>query len=98
MKHTPGPWKVNGLEFSKRPKCWIGAPSNDPNANKAGFMKEIADIHGHHKEYKANAKLIEAAPELLEMLKALADPSLDRQVHQEEIAKAKELIKRIEED
>ena len=63
--------------------------------NKSGFMdKSICSINGNNenglKEFKANAKLIAAAPEMLEMLRILTDV-----YSAENIEKAKELLTKI---
>jgi hypothetical protein len=77
-QHTPGPWKTNG----------------DPYVSTADGKRSIAFCdtrHGH--EDRANARLIAAAPELLEALKVFcslgrADSSTDWNVAFNEGAKA----------
>jgi hypothetical protein len=72
-KHTPGPWKagtarrssnfgdmaafVHGPGPAKIAKVWSGDPSDETNGNKA----------------EANARLIAAAPDLLEALKDIVE-------------------------
>lgn len=58
-KHTPGPWKKDGFGIYDSADACIGR-AYDPMRPK-GFTKE--SIH-------ANARLIAAAPELLEACKA----------------------------
>lgn len=64
-KHTPGPWTLVKVPASR---TWeIHAPT----------WRDLADVFGNaasdlHEEGSANARLIAAAPELLEALKAIA--------------------------
>jgi len=64
-KHTPGPWKVESHPNRQFPTCLEMEIWNQNT--------HVATIQGHH-EYKddvnneANARLIAAAPELLEAL------------------------------
>lgn len=55
-KHTKGPWLVNGDQVE------VSAEHND------GYR--VCDVFGP--DYKANALLIAAAPDLLDALKALS--------------------------
>ena len=66
-KHTPGPWKA---------KKWVGTdPYDDPDRP----FVEVGNVHWSPKNWKpaaaigqtANARLIAAAPELLEALENL---------------------------
>lgn len=66
-KHTPGPWKTrNGFQDGSieifRPNKAIKKPF---------YPTEIAVVEAEEKEGKANARLIAAAPELLEALMAV---------------------------
>jgi hypothetical protein len=67
IKHTPGPWFFSG----KNPDCevrYVSLCIDEP------FMAEIATLyHGEGEEQEANARLIAAAPEMLEALMALND-------------------------
>lgn len=56
VKHTPGPWKLNGLTIESKHN-WIAS------ANSDGINDSNVD--------EANATLIAAAPELLEACKKL---------------------------
>ena len=58
-KHTPGPWEVS--EFSAHVL-----------ANETAVCK-FESIHGMYPNYTTNARLIAAAPELLEALKDLLE-------------------------
>lgn len=71
-QHTPGPW-----HFYTEPQ-----PNGCPIVGSGGTMVAMLAHSIHHQEYRkialANARLIAAAPEMLEGLKAvdaaLADP------------------------
>lgn len=61
--HTPGPWiNDNGLVYGKNTE-FVGAPSWD--------IYDASEWHGHAEEAQANAKLIAAAPDLLEALQTV---------------------------
>lgn len=68
-KHTPGPWRINGNNMFR----WIVADSEvfthsgDVNRSAYGGNMVCESVH------KANARLIAAAPELLEALKEIVD-------------------------
>ena len=63
--HTPGPWKSrNGFDSDMKE---IYAPN--PKIKKPFMPTQLADVRADCKEGKANAKLISAAPDLLEALK-----------------------------
>lgn len=67
-KHTPGPWEAIGN--------LVRSPMHQPQGLPAGV--QIADCRdgyflAHTDEAKANARLIAAAPELLEELKELRE-------------------------
>lgn len=58
--HTPGPWITDYMER----ECWIGS---DPIQDLVCSVERI----GPKSEYLANARLIAAAPELLEALQGV---------------------------
>ena len=64
MPHTPGPWKMD------RDRAILGQ-----GHGTRGLHGAIADVYSWvgTEEADANARLIAAAPELLEALKALSD-------------------------
>jgi hypothetical protein len=61
--HTPGPWAV-GRKFE------VG-PRSDADDQTRGFILPLADVFGDNRE--ADARLIAAAPLLLEALEDLLD-------------------------
>ena len=63
-KHTPGPWKAHRIE--KGP----GLPYT-PVAAKTLLAKVYSEAFGDFEQSEANARLIAAAPDLLEALRAL---------------------------
>lgn len=76
--YTPGPWRVGDAGVT------VFGP---PNGNPA--PKRIADM-AKTPEYKANARLIAAAPELLEALEALlADKYLADPINADRMAQAR---------
>ena len=64
-KHTPGPWRQhpNGLGGATT-MIWRNDPDQSEGTNK-GYAMICKHVHGVH-----NARLIAAAPELLEALQA----------------------------
>jgi hypothetical protein len=61
-KHTPGPWASNKYTTS------VSVPLKAIDCERIGFS--IVFVNGHReKEAAANARLIAAAPDLLEALK-----------------------------
>ncbi len=63
MSHTPGPWKVDAMGNIWGADTKVCDMSEQP-AMAAGYYREKTD-----EEHKHNARLIAAAPELLEALK-----------------------------
>ena len=55
-KHTPGPWKAT--------HCTVSAPETE---DRLGFTFNVRN--GNRDDTKANARLIAAAPDMLEALK-----------------------------
>lgn len=72
MKHTPGPWHAGSIRLNghnpKMDGCDIGA---DNGANVALALHQQSDRDTP--ETVANAKLIAAAPELLDALKGILE-------------------------
>jgi hypothetical protein len=64
-KHTPGPWKVNATPHSSN-QDWVVLDSGTNGRNK-----RVCAVYSDNDE--ADARLIAAAPELLEALIGLLD-------------------------
>lgn len=82
-KHTPGPWVVDDLgdeHFLRTNHRWgIGAESSP--------AYRVAKVEGMGGESEATARLIAAAPELLEACKTLLMLSLPRDVSGERMVR-----------
>jgi hypothetical protein len=66
MKHTPGPWRINDMPLPHSKIIEIGpCQIKVKERGKAYSIKQVSE------ETQANARLISAAPELLEMVKTL---------------------------
>lgn len=75
-QHTPGPWTVQNLEPSTIGHDWV----DGPNRRRIAVCSEIVGSgpHGYCQlvdtdEIAANARLISAAPDLLDALKRMVD-------------------------
>jgi hypothetical protein len=72
-KHTPGPWKAHWIESNKRTHTgewvFVGMDPKFPN-NPSGRFVSLKMKTG---EPASNARLIAAAPELLEACRAAAE-------------------------
>ncbi len=73
MKHTPGPWRViiddDGNPLSGRPSVVAADEYDCAIVHWDGFVQTYWQSARGEKEIHANAKLIAAAPELLEVVK-----------------------------
>jgi len=69
MKHTPGPW--NKTEDKLTQQYYIARPYGESVLHIAYVTKEDVGYGISQEEYHANAFLIAAAPELLEICKGL---------------------------
>lgn len=89
--HTPGPWKV-----VKRGE--IESADGSPIADVAVLVQwnTTDGIKEEAMPWKANARLMAAAPELLEIVKAFLGHDIE--AGNRATTKAKKLIKQIEED
>ena len=68
MSHTPGPWDWKFcFQCAVGPESDPEGPESDPEGNA------VAVIIGHPAEVFANARLISAAPDLLEACESLFD-------------------------
>ena len=71
VAHTPGPWHINAI-FPSEEHTFI--PTVSISAFDTEFetdvrLADIPDVETEDSEYMANARLMSAAPELLEALK-----------------------------
>jgi len=74
MSHSPGPWFVHdfsGVNGEKVTPCDFAVSCTTPDQLTVAVMG--MGLTGTPKEWEANARLIAAAPDLLEALEALAD-------------------------
>ena len=69
-QHTPGPWVGAGPSFGDRLPRYTTSIMTDWEHEDDGYI-EICELpfHHHDDENEANARLIAAAPDLLEALK-----------------------------
>lgn len=69
-KHTPGPWSIDQNDLALRGQFL------DINTDYAGVLvASVVDLDYDRPECEANARLIAAAPELLESLQEILDAS-----------------------
>lgn len=67
--HTPGPWTQDGFNMSSVIRCVVERGSPDAK-HTCGDYETIAECRGEN--WRANARLIAAAPELLDALQSIA--------------------------
>ena len=68
MKHTPGPWAVNPLW-----PCNVNTEDRELEIACTGESITIGGGHPPTEQREANARLIAAAPELLELIQKVSD-------------------------
>lgn len=88
-RHTKSPWEFDGHSF-------VGTKEED--SQTVGYLFSLSD-HRNNKsrsaeETKANGRLIESAPDLLECLQLLLLKIEDTSPDWEEVIKAKAVIKK----
>lgn len=75
MKHTPGPWKVNQHPLNGSIQIMASTPT------KLGDLPVVAELGGSTvmtaRKELANANLIAAAPEMLQLLEYVRDYIVD---------------------
>lgn len=70
-QHTPGPWRLgraSGMEF-----VIMSEGKHNGIAHDSPVCEMLSPYRGHSDNRAANARLIEAAPDLLEALEAIID-------------------------
>ena len=63
-RHTPGPWVIARMSHSQ---IYVTQPQDRPDRTP-GYYAEVRRFTPNHDEVEANARLIAAAPDLLEAL------------------------------
>lgn len=78
-KHTPGPWSLDlgNIGIDMKNHVAVDAPSHGGIANVVWVMEEDADMGKNSPQCEANARLIAAAPDMLETLKRLREMCAD---------------------
>lgn len=73
-KHTPGPWIFDGdYIWSEPAKCYVADPQTEDMLIGQACAKQ--DIY---KQIQANARLIAAAPDLLDALQVLLNATMHK--------------------
>jgi hypothetical protein len=67
-EHTPGPWRI-----SRHPDGEVDSPAQFTRIYGPQPSRWVADVGYYEAEWKANAHLIAAAPDLLASLKELSE-------------------------
>lgn len=66
-RHTPGPWN-----YSKQNAPWVDTPTGWADGQTIAYMPR------EHASCEANARLIAAAPELLQAVQRLVDTNIPK--------------------
>lgn len=83
-KHTPGPWFIKETGQWPETNHWMGIYSE----NKKTYW--IAKVEGWGEEAEANARLMSAAPEMLEALETLLSAKEMKEIGAQEYPATKE--------
>lgn len=83
--HTPGPWKAHQMEFTR------GLPYTPVSATTM-IAQVYSTAYGDHKQSQANAQLIAAAPELLEIAESILAPDMIELLPAEYVANVRAVI------
>lgn len=99
LRHTPGPWKYN-LENTHNDKSGRGTIPIYPKTQPSHEYSEIAEVIYYGKYGKANARLIAAAPKMLEALIEDCKKSYNRDIDNpmfkgNPLIKHKEIIEKV---
>jgi hypothetical protein len=99
FKHTPGPWKIRFMGSGAIEDGFFVEAKNN-NKPELGYgieimMEDAGDHNGYPLEQRlADAKLIAAAPELLEALQNLINKNPMHEGYHQAILKASDVIKK----
>jgi len=92
-KHTPGPWVARGpyvqIHDTYKTICCVDHPF--PCGTASQVRVAVCEV-------EANARLIAAAPELLEELESLVEKVLDAGWHEELVEEARAVIEKAREE
>jgi len=75
INHTPGPWEAPYENPKSLQYSIDGGPNIDHDVDPTNWVHVV--VSGNSERLEANARLIAAAPELLEALKSLGDERLE---------------------
>ena len=67
-KHTPGPWVIEHLDWAQKGYVFINAKDHDAIAQVVWLMEDDEKMGRNSPTEEANARLIAAAPDLLQAL------------------------------
>ena len=108
MNYTKGKWMVAITGKTMQRKDRLKIVADTPYEGITGTRYEgitrgeketpICDLlqYGSYEEYEANAKLIAAAPELLEALKEILENGLHHDIENDTLSKAEDAIRKAE--
>ena len=94
-KHTPGPWRIQSeYNYGERISLWVDSDPRTHGDTKSGVKIIVSNFHGHNvDEISANARLIAAAPDLLDVLADIVKSfDVESGPTQAELARAKYVI------
>jgi hypothetical protein len=80
MTYTPGPWKLKNAELGPDNDKGIMYIDENENQSLLAEVYEVVNPSGRKADVEANARLIAAAPEMLEALKVSQD-TIDNLIH-----------------
>ena len=84
-KHTPGPWFIEHLDWAQKGHVFISAKDHGELAQVVWLMENDEIMGRNSPEKEANARLIAAAPTMLEALQDCRE-ALRRTGHDGELA------------
>lgn len=93
MNFTPGPWQVSGVRYKWRQSDSSQILDSHAVGPDGDAVCLVFYTERHHKEQLANARLIAAAPKMLEILKRLCELNRKGQVMARSWGDAQDIIK-----